>query len=106
MEAIPGPVFPVFAAIGWKELNEERRRAPAQVPAERDSATNDFSGTVRAAETLTNERSGLPYEHLIVDIRCGSLDVVAEPGTFGDLPSPGNVIHGRFFLSATRVRPE
>jgi len=105
LEAKPGPIFPAFAALGWKELDERRRRSPSvKVPAERNHATALLSATVREAEVLTNARSGLPFEHLVVDIRSGSVDVVAEPDTFGTIPSPGNVIHGRFLLSATRVQ--
>jgi hypothetical protein len=100
--AKPGPVFPAFAAQGWVELQEARREARSETepPMVTDHCVAIFSGAIRVSETLINTHSGLEFQHLLVDIRSGTADVVAEPGLIDGDASPGSIIHGRFVIAA------
>lgn len=59
-----------------------------------------ITGVVKEASLITNDVTGLPFYH--ISLRCLGLvfDVVAAPSLLEAAPRPGQVLQGRFFLSA------
>ena len=59
-----------------------------------------FAGIIRETEKRRNELSGNDFYWMLVDTLGGEIDVLADPNFFDkDLPKPGGVIHGQFWLS-------
>lgn len=58
-----------------------------------------LTGHVREAATRTNERTGERFHWALVDSLGGLFDVVIDPELLPDLPAPGGVIGGQFWLS-------
>lgn len=58
-----------------------------------------FAGHVVRAERKRNEDGGGEFVWMSVDTLGGTYDVVADPSLLEELPAPGSVIRGTFWLS-------
>lgn len=63
------------------------------------SATAFFTGIVRVAEERTNTLTDRTFYWALVETLGGTFDVVIDPQLLPELPSPGGVISGSFWLS-------
>jgi hypothetical protein len=56
-------------------------------------------GHVQESATLENQLTHRPYHWALLDTYGGAMDVVADPAVLGEMPKPGGVVMGSFWLS-------